>query len=102
MVPADPTLYSPNVLEDEFCELNFRFTEFCELRLEGLSTKLGGAWPTEVFDGLAFPASGLPARAQQVLKRLSLEGFVGNTPGAEARHHCAVRAPKRGCVRVAG
>ena len=85
--------YSPECVEEEFCEV----------RLEGLSTKaLGGSWPTGVFDGLAFPASGLVARAQQVLKRLSLEGFVGNTPGAEARHHCAVRAPKRGCVRVAG
>jgi hypothetical protein len=83
--------------------VNFAITEFCEVRLEGLSTKaLGGSWPTGVFDGLAFPASGLVTRAQQVLKRLSLEGFVGNTPGTEARHHRAVRAPKRGCVRVAG
>jgi hypothetical protein len=63
---------------------------------------LGGSWPTGVFDGLAFPASGLPARAQQVLKRLSLEDFVRHTPGTEACHHRAVRAPKRGCVRVAG
>jgi hypothetical protein len=62
--------YSPECVEEEFCEV-------C---LEGLSTKaLGGSWPTGVFDGLAFPASGLIARTQQVLKRLSLEGFVGNS-----------------------
>ena len=47
-------------------------------------------------------ASGLPARGQKILKRLSLEGFVRHTPGTEARNHRAVRAPQRGCVRVAG
>ena len=77
--------------------------EFCELRLEGLSTKvLGGSWPTGFFDGLGFPASKLPTRAQQVLKRLSLYGFVRHTLGTEASYHRAVRSPKRGCVRVAG
>ena len=85
--------YAPRCVEEEFYEV----------RLEGLSTKvLGGSWPTGFFDGLGFPASGLPARAQQVLKRLSLYDFVRHTPGTEACHHRAVRSPKRGCVRVAG
>jgi hypothetical protein len=63
---------------------------------------LGGSWATGFFDGLGFPASKLPTCAQQVLKRLSLEGFVRYTPGTEASHHRAVRAPQRRCVRVAG
>ena len=54
------------------------------------------------FDGFGCPASKLPTRAQQVLKRLSLYGFVRHTPGTEARHHRAARSPQRGCVRVAG
>jgi hypothetical protein len=76
---------------------------FSKVRLEGLSTKvLGGFWPTSFFDGLGFPASGLPAHALQVLKRLSLYGFVRHTPGTEACHHRAVWAPQRGCVWVIG
>jgi len=63
---------------------------------------LGGSWPTGFFDGLGFAASKLPTRAQHVLKRLLLYGFVHHTPGTEARHHRAVRSPQHGCVRVAG
>ena len=42
------------------------------------------------------------ACAQQVLERLSLDGFGRHAPGAEARNHCGIRAPQRGCIRVAG
>jgi hypothetical protein len=41
-----------------------------------------------------------PARAQQVIERLSLDGLVRHAPSAEACCHRAVRTPERGCVRV--
>jgi hypothetical protein len=45
----------------------------------------------------------LTARAeQQVVPRLSLDGFGRRAPGAEARHHRGVRTPQRGCIRVTG
>ena len=62
----------------------------------------GGSRPAGFLDGLGFPTSGLPACVQQVLERLSLDGFVRHAPGTEARYHRAVRSPQRGCVRVAG
>jgi hypothetical protein len=43
-----------------------------------------------------------PARAQQVLQDLSLDGFACHAHRGEARHHRAVRTPERGRVRVAG
>ena len=64
---------------------------------------LGGAPFAGSLDGFAFPASsGPPARAQQVLERLSLDGLAHRALGTEAGHHRAVRAPQRGCVRIAG
>jgi hypothetical protein len=47
---------------------------------------------------LALPS----ARAQQVLERLSLDGFGRHAPGAEVRNYCGVRATQRGYIRVTG
>ena len=78
---------------------------YCDdVRHEGLSTK--GYW---VGRGLrsasrdsGSASSWLPARAQQVLERLSLYGFVRHAPHSEARHHRAVRASQSRCVWVCG
>src|SRR5215211_2827542 len=79
-------------------EAKFEKPDFSELRGRGPLQNQAGLGPATGFR----PRCGSSFSVEKVPPGLSLDGLVGHAPGAEARHHDAVRATERGRVGVAG